>query len=108
SKYAEEDCLAVESPRRPDKTIERRQRVKQNNVKTEPKMAREYIPVERQNSMIRINDAKTSKVSENARWKRCIPYCRPSKSLRSISRPASESVHAGLLLQALQATAGAL
>jgi hypothetical protein len=56
----------------------------------------------RHTSTLRIRLARISRVSETAPWKRCMPYWKLPGILRSIERPLSESVHAGLLLHALQ------
>jgi len=57
--------------------------------------------------MTRIRLANTRSVSDSARWNLFMPDSTSLKVLRSISRPWLESVQPALLLQELQASAGA-
>ena len=72
-----------------------------NNNKIPMSIARGKKPLARHTSTARIRLARISRVSETARWKRCMPYWKLPGTLRSIARPLSESVQAGLLLHAL-------
>lgn len=81
--------------------------VEQNTPRRTPRAIRGH------NVRVNVKSTKTKRLAsarsviDTARWNRRMPKSMPASSIRLISRPWLESVHAALLGQELQADAGA-